>query len=160
MSKLLHETGGKLKATKKELDENKVCQINTLHRQLSDLTLQPKRDKMSGLSRKAKRRKMIMEEDKEFGDSKSMNASIRAAKKAARPAKIGVPEKKPSRPVKKHKSTAKKSRTDSVFSSELGQKAKATPSREGIRAKKDDAVKLGKKGGGKPKKAFKGKGRK
>ncbi|KAF4617460.1 hypothetical protein D9613_006091 [Agrocybe pediades] len=146
LSKLLHENGGKLQATKKAIDENK-----------------PKRDKMSGLSRRAKRRKMIMEEDKELGDSKVLNASIRAAKKAARPAKIGEPEKKPSRPVKKkqkQKSGSKKPFTGSLFDSELGQKAKATSSREGIRARKDDAVKLGKKAGGKsgakPKKSFKG----
>ncbi|GLB36171.1 putative DEAD-domain-containing protein [Lyophyllum shimeji] len=54
----------------------------------------PKRDKFAGLSRKAKRRKMIMEEDAETGDQKSLNAAIRSAKKSARPPKIGVPEKR------------------------------------------------------------------
>ncbi|KAL9716227.1 nucleolar DEAD-box protein required for synthesis of 60S ribosomal subunit [Leucoagaricus gongylophorus] len=51
-----------------------------------------KRNKLSGLSRKAKRRKLAVEADKEFGDSKSINAAIRSAKKALRPAKIGLPE--------------------------------------------------------------------
>ncbi|KDR82696.1 hypothetical protein GALMADRAFT_238187 [Galerina marginata CBS 339.88] len=139
LSKFIHETGGKPSKVTKALDENK-----------------PKRDKSSGLSRKAKRRKMIMEEDKELGDSKSLNAAIRSAKKAARPPKIGEPERKVSKPSKKkQKSSPKKPRTGSSFESDLGQKSKS--SREGIRAKKGDAVKLGKKGGNKVKRKGKGK---
>ncbi|KAF5370217.1 hypothetical protein D9615_010060 [Tricholomella constricta] len=54
----------------------------------------PKRDKFAGLSRRVKRRKMIMEEDAELGDENALNAAIRLAKKSARPSKIGVPEKR------------------------------------------------------------------
>lgn len=107
---------------------------------------QPKRDKFSGLSRKAKRRKIIAEEDKEYNDSQAINASIRSAKKANRPAKIGEPDKKSTRPVKKKsKSTTEKSKGGSVFESDFGQKSKS--SNEGIRARKDDAIKSNKKGG-------------
>lgn len=49
-----------------------------------------KRDKFSGLSRKAKRRKMTMEEDKEVGDSGALKAAIRFAKKSTRPSKISA----------------------------------------------------------------------
>jgi len=54
---------------------------------------QLKRDKLSGLSRKAKRRKLAMEADKELGDSKSINAAIRSAKRASRPGKTRLPER-------------------------------------------------------------------
>ncbi|KAF8908956.1 P-loop containing nucleoside triphosphate hydrolase protein [Gymnopilus junonius] len=133
LSKLVHENGGRSSKSTKALDENK-----------------PKRDKFSGLSRKAKRRKMIMEEDKELGDDNALNAAIRSAKKAARPPKIGEPERKPSRPLKKkQKSSSKKPRTGGMFENDMGQKSRA--SNEGIRAKRGDAVKLGKKAGKKPK---------
>ena len=107
---------------------------------------------MSGLSRKAKRRKMIMEEDKEFNDQKSINASIRSAKKAGRPCKIGEPEKKSTGPAKKKRRTVvKKPRAGgSAFENDLGSKTKV---REGIRARKDDAIKGAKKGGTKTGKA-------
>ncbi|KAH9480511.1 nucleolar DEAD-box protein required for synthesis of 60S ribosomal subunit [Psilocybe cubensis] len=122
LSKLVHENGNKLKAAQKA----------------------PKRDKMSGLSRKAKRRKLIAEEDKEFNDSKAINASIRSAKKANRPAKIGLPEQKLARPSKKkNKSAAKISKGKGIFESDFGQKFKST--NEGIRAKRDDAIKTSKK---------------
>lgn len=77
-SKQEHESGSKLstKLAKASLDANK-----------------PKRDKHSGLTRKAKRRKLAMETDNELGDSMSINAAIRSAKKASRPTKIGVPER-------------------------------------------------------------------
>lgn len=113
---------------------------------------------MSGLSRKAKRRKMIMEEDKEFDDNKVIGASIRSAKKANRPGKIGEPEKKPTGPAKKKRKTvSKKPRAGaSAFESDFGSKPKA---HEGIRAKKDDAVKGAKKGGKPSKAGGKGKGK-
>jgi len=86
---------------------------------------------------------MIMAEDEELGDQKSVNASIRSAKKAARPPKIGVPERGGLHTRKKrNKSSTKKSRGVSAFESDLSQKSKP---REGIRAKKDDAVKLSNK---------------
>ncbi|KAF8158306.1 P-loop containing nucleoside triphosphate hydrolase protein [Crassisporium funariophilum] len=129
LSKKLHETGGKV-------DRKKPVEVE-----------KPKRDKLAGLSRKAKRRKMTMEEDKELGDDKGISAAIRSAKKAARPAKIGVPERKDSKPSKKkRKVSLKDARTGNAFGSDYGQKS---TSREGIRAKKDDAVRLGKKGGNK-----------
>ena len=81
-----------------------------------------------------------MDEDKELGDNKSLNAAIRSAKKAARPAKIGVPERKDSKSPKKKR----KVRSGNTFDSDFGQKSK---SREGVRSKKGDAVKLGKTGG-------------
>lgn len=99
-----------------------------------------------------------MAEDEELGDQKSLNASIRSAKKAARPAKISVPEKGGLHTGKKrNKSLTKKSRRDSTFESDLSQKSRP---REGIRARRDDAVKLGNKGGGKGGNKMKKKGRK
>jgi len=82
-----------------------------------------------------------MEEDKELGDEKAVNAAIRMAKKSARPSKIGVPL-----PAKTSNKKAKRRplRDGSAFERDLGQKAK---NQEGIRAKKGDTVKLGKKGG-------------
>lgn len=93
---------------------------------------------------------MIVEEDKELGDGKALNAAIRSAKKAARPPKIGEPERKPSRPPnKKQKSSSRKLRTGGMFENDMGQKSKS--SNEGIRATRGDAVKLGKKTGNKVK---------
>jgi ATP-dependent RNA helicase DDX27 len=90
---------------------------------------------------------MIMTEDEELGDQKSLNASIRSAKKAARPPKIGVPERGGLHTAKKKsKASTKKPRTGGSFESDLSQKSKQ---REGIRARRDDVVKLGNKGGGK-----------
>ena len=86
-----------------------------------------------------------MEEDKELGDNKSLNAAIRSAKKSARPAKIGVPDRKDSKSSKKRKVSV---RSGNTFDSDFGQKSK---SREGVRSKKGDAVKLGKTGGKKRK---------
>jgi ATP-dependent RNA helicase DDX27 len=82
-----------------------------------------------------------MEEDKELGDERAVNAAIRMAKKSARPSKIGVPL-----PAKTSNEKAKRRplRYGSAFERDLGQKPKH---QEGIRAKKGDTVKLGKKGG-------------
>ncbi|KDQ63735.1 hypothetical protein JAAARDRAFT_120352 [Jaapia argillacea MUCL 33604] len=109
----------------------------------------PKRDKFAGLSRRAKRRKMAMEEDDAIpGETRVIGAAIRAAKKAARPGKIGEPEKRPMN-SKKDKRGKKKvtARAGGAFSSEMGQSTRA---REGVRAKKGDAIGgMGKKKGGK-----------
>ena len=86
-----------------------------------------------------------MEEDKEVGD-KTLNAAIRSAKKAARPAKIGVPERKDSKSPKKRKVSV---RPGNTFDSDFGQKSKSRG--EGVRSKKGDAVRLGKTGGKKTK---------
>lgn len=112
---------------------------------------QPKRDKFSGLSRRLKRRKLGQEEDEAAGDHKAVNAAIRSAKKAARPNKIGVPEKRDS---KGGKSRDKKSKSKPKvtkggnFGSDLGQRGGAGKvTNEGIRAKKGDAIGGMKKGG-------------
>jgi len=60
---------------------------------------------------------MIAEADKEFGDSKSINAAIRSAKKASRPTKIGLPEP----PKSKARSSSKRSK--SSFNHEIGKRA-------------------------------------
>ncbi|KAI0639386.1 DEAD-domain-containing protein [Trametes polyzona] len=112
----------------------------------------PKRDKFAGLSRRAKRRKMAMEED-DAAESGAIRAAVRSAKKASRPAKIGEPERRPASTKKKDKKKAARSKTvtkqkGSAFEKDLGQR----PVREGVRAKKGDVVGgMGKKKGGKRK---------
>ncbi|KDQ08490.1 hypothetical protein BOTBODRAFT_165934 [Botryobasidium botryosum FD-172 SS1] len=111
----------------------------------------PTRDKFSGLSRKVKRRKLAMEADEEFGDKGAVNASIRSAKKAALPKKIGeplAPTKKDKK--RKDKKVVKKDKTrvgKVGFDSELGQRRSGGASREGVRAKKTDSGILGGKKG-------------
>jgi ATP-dependent RNA helicase DDX27 len=87
-----------------------------------------------------------MEEDKEVGDEKVLNAAIRSAKKSARPSKIGVPEKRPSKGSKsKGKPRRVTSRVGGAFERDVNQKASH---REGVRAKKGDAIgRIGKKDG-------------
>lgn len=98
---------------------------------------QPKRDKYAGLSRRAKRRKMVMEVDKEIGDNAGLNAAIRSAKKAAKPGRIGMTlSKGPTQPKLGPKSKGR-SRSVSAFGQDLSaRKARG----EGIRAKRGDAV--------------------
>ncbi|KAJ6604671.1 DEAD-domain-containing protein [Mycena vulgaris] len=109
-------------------------------------TDKPKRDKFSGLTRKAKRRKLAKEEDEEFGDDRAVTAAIRSAKKSARPAKIGI--QVPRQPTKKAGRSSRKkvtARTGGAFDRDLSQKG---GSGEGVRSKKGDAVgRLGKKVG-------------
>lgn len=110
-------------------------------------TSQPKRDKYAGLSRRAKRRKMSMEVDKEIGDSASLNAAIRATKKAAKGGKIGEALKKGPTRMKHNSKSKTRSRTASVFEQDLSAK-KARG--EGARAKKGDTIGgMGKRKGGK-----------
>lgn len=94
--------------------------------------VKPKRDKFSGLSRKAKRRKMAREEDEAVGDGKALNAAIRSAKKASRPSKIGLPDTA-SRHAKSKGAARKKSRVG--FEKDLGQR-----NTEGTRAKRGDSI--------------------
>lgn len=94
---------------------------------------------------------MTMEEDKELGDDKSLNAAIRSAKKAARPAKIGVPERKNSKSPKKQRKVS--ARSGNTFENDFGRKLKSRG--EGVRSKKGDTVKLGKTGGKKGKRGRK-----
>ncbi|KAI5124654.1 hypothetical protein M0805_004262 [Coniferiporia weirii] len=121
----------------------------------------PKRDKFSGLSRRAKRRKLAMEED--VGETAAVRAAVRSAKKASRPAKIGIPETRQQKPGKsKRKEREKKLKTGKVtggkgvFDREMGEKRKVNGNagaREGVRANKSDKI------GGMRKKGAKGKGK-
>ncbi|PBL01011.1 DEAD-domain-containing protein [Armillaria gallica] len=103
----------------------------------------PNRSKFSGLSRKAKRRKLAMEDDAEIGDSRSLQAAIRSAKKSAQPSKIGVPERRPSKAskVKGRKTPKKAPRSFGAFDNDLGQRA-----HEGARSKKGVSAGTGRKG--------------
>ncbi|KAI0724541.1 P-loop containing nucleoside triphosphate hydrolase protein [Cerioporus squamosus] len=108
----------------------------------------PKRDKFSGLSRRAKRRKMAMEDD--ATETGAIRAAVRSAKKASRPAKIGEPERRNTSTKKDKKKKAARSRSakGGAFDKEMGQRA----AREGVRAKKGDVIGgMGKKKGGKRK---------
>ncbi|TFK30462.1 ATP-dependent RNA helicase drs1 [Coprinopsis marcescibilis] len=78
----------------------------------------PSRDKFSGLTRKAKRRKMAMEADQEDGIGKSVDAAIRSAKKASRPGKIGLLAKpSASKPAAKGAKPKRKNNFDTDHSS-------------------------------------------
>ncbi|RPD82565.1 DEAD-domain-containing protein [Lentinus tigrinus ALCF2SS1-7] len=111
----------------------------------------PKRDKFSGLSRRAKRRKIAMEDDAE--ETGAIRAAVRSAKKASRPAKIGEPERRKTSTKKDKKKKAARSRgattqQSGAFAKEMGQRT----AREGVRAKKGDVIGgMGKKKGGKRK---------
>ncbi|OBZ78997.1 ATP-dependent RNA helicase DRS1 [Grifola frondosa] len=107
----------------------------------------PKRDKYSGLSRRVKRRKMAMEEDDAAGENGAIRAAVRSAKKAARPAKIGEPERRSLPAKKKSKSKKVTARAGGAFDKDMGQRT----AREGLRAKKGDAISMGKKKGAKRK---------
>ena len=111
----------------------------------------PKRDKFAGLSRRAKRRKLAMEEDN-AGESGAARAAVRSAKKAARPTKIGIPEPRQGKSAKSKSQEKKKRRPgpvtskQGVFDREMGEKRKAHVS-EGVRSNKADRiVGAGKKG--------------
>ncbi|KAH9969036.1 DEAD-domain-containing protein [Russula dissimulans] len=97
----------------------------------------PKRDKFSGLTRRAKRQKLASEgETKE--DRRATDAAVRSAKKAARPAKIGVPNASP----RKSKHKRKGDRLSKVgFSHDQGTSGSR---REGFRAKRGDVKGKGK----------------
>ncbi|KAF9270251.1 DEAD-domain-containing protein [Marasmius fiardii PR-910] len=105
----------------------------------------PKRDKFTGLSRKAKRRKLAMEADNEDGDGGAIKAAIRCAKKAARPVKIGEPERRgpASSKSKKKSRTSRVSRGGDSFNKDFGEKGRY----EGVRARQGDKIGgVGKKG--------------
>ncbi|EIN13726.1 DEAD-domain-containing protein [Punctularia strigosozonata HHB-11173 SS5] len=111
----------------------------------------PKRDKFSGLTRRAKRRKMAMEEETESGERPAIAASIRSAKKAQRPVKIGEAQPKLSDRAREKKAQKKRAarRRSGGFDQELGQKGSRN---EGVRAHKGDKIGgMGKKKGGKRK---------
>ena len=136
-SKEQYENGITLasKRKSKAIEEPKV---GLLHPSVSSLTvsLQPKRDKLAGLTRKAKRRKLALEADKELGQTGAVNAAIRSAKKAARPAKIGIPVHRSvstSKRSKGKKGTSKAGAFDRDLSSKVARS-------EGVRAKRGDAI--------------------
>ncbi|KAG0237065.1 nucleolar DEAD-box protein required for synthesis of 60S ribosomal subunit [Actinomortierella wolfii] len=81
----------------------------------------PKRDRFAGMSRAKRRRLQLSAEDEK--DIKSHGASIKAAKKAARPTKItmSAPEKKPGKPQDQQK---KKKKKEVDFSSDLADSSK------------------------------------
>ncbi|KAL4069605.1 P-loop containing nucleoside triphosphate hydrolase protein [Scleroderma yunnanense] len=106
-----------------------------------------KRDKYAGLSRKAKRRKMAIEAEKEPGQKGAIDAAIRSAKRQARPGKVGKIQTKNTTLVGQRKTSKVSSRTGSVFNRDLSAKKNT---REGIRAKKGDAIgSMGRGKGGK-----------
>lgn len=102
-----------------------------------------------------------MEEDE--GETTAVRAAVRSAKKASRPAKIGLPETRPAKAGKaKSKEKEKKRKAGrvagakGVFDRDMGEKRKSGGgggAREGARAHKSDKI------GGMGKKGPKGKGR-
>ena len=84
---------------------------------------QKPRDRFAGLSRKQKRNKLMREEDEKETRRGEYDASVRAAKRAARPKQLGVPEPpKPSRgKAKKRKVTSalRSSAKGGAFGSEM-----------------------------------------
>ncbi|EAU93002.1 ATP-dependent RNA helicase drs1 [Coprinopsis cinerea okayama7 len=108
ISKQLHEGKSAAKGKQSKADESK-----------------PSRDKYSGLSRKAKRRKMAMEEDKESGVQKSVNAAIRSAKKASRLSKISMlPSKGSSSNANSSAKPRSSSKAKSNFDTDRGSRSK------------------------------------
>ncbi|KAG8768712.1 nucleolar DEAD-box protein required for synthesis of 60S ribosomal subunit [Serendipita sp. 398] len=108
----------------------------------------PKRDKHAGLSRRVKRRKLAQEEDAKLDAGASIESSIRSAKKAQRPTKIGMPEPRnfklhARRSKEKQKGSAKKLGRGMGFGKDASDISKRA--REGTHAKKTDALGGGKK---------------
>ncbi|KAK4687977.1 ATP-dependent RNA helicase DDX27, partial [Tremellales sp. Uapishka_1] len=99
-----------------------------------------KHGKYDGLSRKAKRRKMALEDDE---DSGAVSAAIRSAKRGARPGKISEPL---ARPTANKKKSSKGKKRGSAFDDVKG---KTKSKHEGMRAGRDSVgmTKKGKKGG-------------
>ena len=77
---------------------------------------------------------MAMEEDET--DQRAIGASIRGAKKAMKPTKIGMPEARSQKSKVKKSQGGPKKQKKSSFDQDLGQHMKT----EGIRAKKGDSV--------------------
>ncbi|QRV76537.1 DEAD/DEAH box helicase [Ceratobasidium sp. AG-Ba] len=99
----------------------------------------PRRDKFSGLTRRAKRRKLAREADAEFNDTRATEAAVRNAKRAQRPGKIGEPLK-PSKLVRDKQDKKKKKKSKMAgFDRDLGDRG--VGAREGMRAKKGEGVK-------------------
>ncbi|KAG9126797.1 nucleolar DEAD-box protein required for synthesis of 60S ribosomal subunit [Ceratobasidium sp. 392] len=103
-----------------------------------DQSEKPKRDKFSGLTRRAKRRKLAREADAEFNDTRAIEAAVRSAKRAQRPGKIGEPFK-PTKVGKDKKDKKKRKGKVGGFDRDMGDRGAS--SREGMRAKKGEGVK-------------------
>ena len=103
----------------------------------------PKRDKFAGLSRRAKRRKLALEED--AGETAAVRAAVRSVKKSSRPTKIGLPETRKQKPAKGKSSEKKKRKVGRVtgvhgmFEREMGAKRKGHVS-EGARSNKAEQI--------------------
>ncbi|TDL28452.1 DEAD-domain-containing protein [Rickenella mellea] len=145
----------KAEETSKKEYQNAPEALKTSKAVKSSEESKPKRDKFAGLSRKAKRRKLAMEEDDQVGENAMVKAAVRNAKKAARPTKIGIPEPrrmKPSKMKEKKKKVAvarKVTSVKGVFDRDMGEKSR---NREGVRANARDSIGgMGKKKGGKRK---------
>lgn len=129
---------------------NKFTDRNTKKRPAEDEIEKPKkkRDALAGLSRKEKRRKMAaMEdaEDREEGTNTKIAASIRSAKKAARPTKMSViaPERPKGVTPKKKKKGGK-----SQFEQEIGRpRPEGHKKRQAAAAAAKGSPKKGGKGG-------------
>ncbi|KAI6031818.1 DEAD-domain-containing protein [Pisolithus microcarpus] len=99
----------------------------------------PKREKYAGLSRKAKRRKTLLEAEKDVVEKGAIDAAIRSAKREARAGKVGKTQQKS--PKAAHKVTSR-------FGSAFGQDLSVKTRREGIRARKGDKIGgMGRNGG-------------
>ncbi|KIO08266.1 hypothetical protein M404DRAFT_14340 [Pisolithus tinctorius Marx 270] len=94
----------------------------------------PKREKYAGLSRKAKRRKIALDAEKESGEKGAIDAAIRSAKREARAGKISKIQ--PRTGGRKKAIPKITSRAGSAFAQDLSVKAR----REGIRARKGDKI--------------------
>lgn len=95
----------------------------------------PKREKFSGLTRRTKRRKLASEGETNE-ERRATDAAIRSAKKAGRPAKIGVPKDPPRTPKHKRKGDRL---GKAGFSHDQGSRGSR---REGIRAKRGHVAKI------------------
>lgn len=153
LSKQQYEAGYKDSQKGKGKEANSNPKVGSRRLSLSVFTdprAQPKRDKFAGLSRRDKRRKLAMEED--AVETGAIRAAVRSAKKSIKPAKIGEPLRglPQTKKVRNSKVNKTKSRTGAGFDAEMGQRQ----AREGVRAKKGDVIGgMGKKKGGKPRKA-------
>lgn len=105
------------------------------------------------MARKDKRRKMAMEEDAAEHRGSSQSASIRAAKKAARPTKIGIPlPQAPKIKSKGPKKTVRKSAFDDKERKGAGSGHEGMRAKQGVGMTKSKGSKTKPAGGkGKPK---------
>ena len=109
------------------------------------------KDRFAGLSRRQKRLKLMREEDAKENNSREIDASIRAAKRAQRPKELGVNEPKykakPSKPKKRKISTElRSSDKGGAFGRDMSS-ARGKPSKGGAGKPSKPSARGGKKGG-------------